>query len=177
MTLTKLFTLIFLSIIVCLKSFGQAHHETEDAHRKNSISYFNGLTFIPKVHDEELDVANYVTTIGITYHRSFNDKIGISWMNDIELGDYLITVSEELIPRENVFISALAFQYRVIGGLELFVGPGIELERHRNFFVLRAGMEYQLFVANDWYLGPEIMFDFKEEYHSWSFGVLIIKHF
>ncbi len=157
-------------------SFGQHKKEIE---AKNSIAFVQGITMIPSIKEEgvEGEAIGFINSYGLNYHRMLNHKWGVSWMNDLEVGEYFVTNKEDILKRENAFVSALTAHYHIAEGLEVFAGPGYEWERHKNLFVFRMGVEYQMLVANEWFLGPELFFDFKEKYHSWTLGLLIVKHF
>ena len=171
-----------LLIIALLQSsvlFAQDHSELESNSARNTICYFSGLTLVPEAHEHILEGANtyFVSTIGLQYDRIFNHWFELGLMADIELAKYFISVDDMLLERENVFIFALIAKVHLWKGLKVYLGPGYEFERNMNFYITRAGIEYELEVANGWYVGPDVMFDFKSDYETISIGVMIGKRF
>ena len=149
-------------------------------HYKHSIQFFNGMTIVPgsaEQEDLEDQGINFVSTIGFNYGYAVSHHFGLRLMTDIELAKYFISSEGDPLLRSNVLIFALTAVFNPVGNLELFVGPGYEIESHENMWLARLGAEYPLYVANGWYLGPEMMFDLKEKYHSIAFGVKIVKAF
>jgi len=147
--------------------------------KQNAISYFTGLAIIPQVHDTKISSSetNYVSTIGLCYERKLSHFFSLRWMNEFELGQYFITVDDDFVERENVFITTILAQFEMLPWLSLFVGPGYEFEKNQSYYVIRSGIAAELNVANDWFVGPEISYDFKQEYQSVSIGLSIIKRF
>ena len=53
-----------------------------------------------------------------------------------------------------------------------------EFETHENYYVIRAGIELEFEISNNWDLSPGLIYDLKETiYDSWTIGVAIGKRF
>ena len=82
------------------------------------------------------------------------------------------------LERERPVILSLVFQFKPIHSLVIYAGPGVELEKHENFFVYRFGVEYEFEIGEDWDLSPGIFYDNKEGvFDTWSFGLGVAKRF
>jgi len=41
-------------------------------------------------------------------------------------------------------------------------GPGIEIDSHANFYVIRVGVGSEFEIGNDWDFSPELIYDLKD---------------
>lgn len=58
------------------------------------------------------------------------------------------------------------------------IGPGMELEKHENFFVMRFGVAYDFELGKHWDVAPEIIYDFKNGHiNSFTFAISFGKRF
>jgi len=53
----------------------------------------------------------------------------------------------------------------------------MELEKNKNFFVLKFGLDYAFIITGPWATGFTFAYDFKEEYNSWSAGLAVVRKF
>jgi hypothetical protein len=135
---------------------------------------------VPRGERDEGDRTSSVIApnIGINYAFWISHKVGIGLHNDLELTSYLVeTSADTVIPREYSYVGAIVGIYEAARGLELHAGPGVELEKHENFFVLKFGIEYAFAVAHGWATGVAGGYDFKEEYDSWTLGLSVARRF
>ena len=54
---------------------------------------------------------------------------------------------------------------------------GIEIEKNKNFAILRLGSDYSFSLGKGWIIAPGFFCDIKEGYETWSFSVAIGKGF
>jgi hypothetical protein len=78
----------------------------------------------------------------------------------METGNYLIEFNREDLQRENVLIIAAVAIYEILHNWGIFLGPGIELEKHHNFGVLRFGTDYIIPLKKNWIFSPVLTFDY-----------------
>jgi hypothetical protein len=123
----------------------------------------------------------WVPTIGVDYFYTLSRKFDVGAIMDIEADKYLVEISEDdFIERNNVLLLAAVIKYKPYKGLGLFTGPGVEYEFHHDptsFFVWKFGIEYELPVGNGWEITPSLVYDWKTEYSSYSYGFSIGKRF
>lgn len=77
------------------------------------------------------------------------------------------------------FVTAAVGVWEPIRRLAFYAGPGIEIEDHENFFVIKVGTEYSFPLANWWGgdLAVSLIYDWKDVYGAWSLGVSAGKRF
>lgn len=174
---------------------GHAHAE----HGKHKISFYTGFTHIPDAfyeHETKAEsTGKWVPTLGLDYWYTASKKIDLGVMFDVELDEYLIDemsennlengepavpTGEKFLQRNNVVVAAVVAKYKPCHGLGLFVGPGVEWEfahETKSFWVVKAGIEYEIEIEKGWEITPSLIYDFKEEYSAYSFGFSIGKRF
>jgi hypothetical protein len=160
----------------------QEHEEAgeHEALKRHQLALFTGYTWVPKGDPHEGDPEGTVIapTIGIDYSFWISHKFGVGLYNDFELTSYVVQSSADtLIPREYAYVGSLVGIYEPVRGLELYAGPGVELEKNHNFFVFKVGFEYAFIRTNEWATGFAFGYDFKEEYHSWALGISVARRF
>ncbi|MFT4754048.1 MAG: hypothetical protein ACI9GM_000616 [Salibacteraceae bacterium] len=151
--------------------------ETKGKENKNLIVFAFGYTFVPKGASAEGAEAKgvLVPSIGFDYFREISDKFEIGAMIDLELAEYLIL--EKNLNREKAFLVVAVGAYKLSSNMTLFLGGGIELEKHENLAIARLGADYNFKLGADWVLGPSFFYDLKKGYDTWSLSLGIGKEF
>ncbi len=153
-------------------------HEEHEPLKRHQKALFTGYTWVPKGDPHEGDSKGTVVaaTIGIDYSFWISHKFGVGLYNDFELTSYVVETSEGTsLPREYAYVGAAVGIYEAARGLELYAGPGVELEKHENFYVLKVGAEYAFAVAQGWATGVAFGYDFKDEYDSGALGISVAR--
>jgi hypothetical protein len=167
---------ILLFLLVITPAISQEDNEEEQA--KHMVVILFGLTHIPETNEDgEVLKSENIPTIGMDYFYKFNPKWSLGLVVDLELGEYAVDFGGENIPRENAVVTGVAVGYNLFKGWSIFAGPGVEFERNKNLFIIRAATEYEFELENNWGLSPALSFDFKKEYSTYSFGVGLSKKF
>ena len=167
---------ILLFLLVITHTFSQENDEEEQT--KHKVVLLLGLTHIPETTEEgEPLKSEEVPTIGVDYYYKLNPKWQLGVVVDLELGKYAVDFGGENIPRENAVVTGLVAGYTLLKGWSIFAGPGVEFERSRNIFIVRASTEYEFELGKNWGLAPALSFDFKKEYSTYSLGIGISKSF
>ena len=111
-------------------------------------------------------------------HTSLNHDWGLGLHNDLELLQFEIVDRDEImIEREFPILLTLDALWKPVGGLVFFGGPGIELERTENYYVLRLGAEYEFAISPNWDMSPIAFYDLrKDAYNTFSVGLSIGFH-
>lgn len=171
---------IFILLTICsFTSHGQSHEEIEGTELKNHLSIEVGVTFIPEgrqigMTDEEFIAA---PTIGLEYKREFDSKWSAALITDVEMKKYEIETETNQVVRENIFIISAVAMYNITHRFAVYTGPGYEIEKHQNYWLLRAGLKYEFDLGNEFDLSPTFEFDVKEEYTSFFLGFGVGKKF
>ncbi len=180
----KVLLVFFISVVGLTNLMGQDHEKDKNHHDANEEFKPHGLllefgyTYIPDGFEEfEGDQVIWVPTFGLSYVYHFNHKWGVGLTANMETAKYEILVDGEDVTRENVFIITALATYEILPNWGVFIGPGIEIEKHQNFAVLRIGTEYIFRIKNNWYITPIFTFDHKIDYNSLEFAVGIGKRF
>ncbi len=155
-----------------------ANGSNKEAHHKYKLAFALGLTHIPEAfEDGKEEDAVFVPTIGLDFYYHLNPEWSLVFMADLELGKYNVPFNQEELERERVAIFTVLGAYEVLPNVEVLIGGGFEFEEEKNLFVVRAGVEYEFALGNDWGISPSLLFDFKEDFNTWALAVSIGKRF
>lgn len=176
--LRSVLMILFLNVQLTIAQENESENR-ESEEEKNVISLSFAYTYIPQgagLDSRRNDRNQLVPTFGLDYFRRIHRKWEVGVMLDYELATYIIPRKDNLT-RENAFIVALMSVYNLNANWNLLLGGGIELEKHENLAVLRAGIEYVIPIRNNWSIPISSFLDFKEGYDTWSFGLGFKKGF
>ncbi|MCB9288434.1 MAG: hypothetical protein H6560_14090 [Lewinellaceae bacterium] len=171
--------LVALSLsILLLPITTLAQHE--DHHELNSAEHTNGYfraavlighTFVPTGPEpDRLAVPSW----GLDLEYWFSHKWGIGLHNDLEIETFLVEHEgqEEVLTREYPLVLTVDALVKPWKQLVLLVGPGLELERTENFFLVRAGVEYEFELGHGWDISPTFFYDTRQNaYDTWSIAL------
>jgi len=159
-----------------MSAFVGLSQEIEDE-EKHVFSMAYGYTYIPKGAEVEGPVADgvFVPTVGVGYFYRVKPRGEIGVMADMEFGEYI--VAERDLNRKNAIIVAIIGTYALTESINLYAGGGMEFERSHNLGVFRCGGEYSFTIGNDFFIAPVFLFDFKQNYDTWSLTVSVGKEF
>ncbi len=163
----KLLTSLFLILAVQFV-FGQ-EHENENTH--HDFKHFRaaallGHAFIPEAKTETASFI-LIPTFGFDIQYWFNHKWGVALKNDIEFASYTVESkdgADNVIVREYPVIIAapVLFSPWEDSHFTFIAGPGIEIDSHTNFYVIRVGVGSEFEIGNDWDFSPELIYDLKD---------------
>lgn len=172
----------FFITICCFLStlflFSQNHEASNDKNENEShfrISMGLAHTYLPEETSDgtkNLILPSFV--LDIEYW--INHKWGIGLHNDLELLNFEVKDEENqvFIEREFPRLFTLDALWKPYKELVLFVGPGIELEAEKNFFVFRAGAEYEIPFSGNWDLAPLVFYDMRDgAYNTLTIGLAV----
>ncbi len=174
-------TIQFLGIcmLYCLIGYSQEKEDGEgdvQEGRIHKVALVFGYTNIPSAFEEgNTSKSVFVPTIGVDYFVQFTKGWKIGAVLDLELADYLVDFNREELERSRAFVTGILVGYEFASHWSLLLGPGVEFEKHKNLFILRASAEYEFELGKHWGLFPSVNYDFKEEYSSWSVNIGISK--
>ncbi|UTW61568.1 hypothetical protein KFE98_16345 [bacterium SCSIO 12741] len=181
---TCLGILLGWSILLFSGSLAWAQESSElqaAPHRlRHTIAFFQGVTFIPLTRENPLDREQSMSTVntyGLNYVYTFNHRWALGGMFDFQQAKYYIEDDGEILERYKVAVAVLQAYYEPVRGLNFFAGPGLEFESNENFYVLKVGAEYELYLANNWWIIPEVSYEFKQVYNNYNVGFKIARSF
>ncbi len=178
-------TLLFLTSFAFFLPFqslaqrGEAYHTVSPEHSKGyfRVAALIGHTFIPTgPAPDRLAVPSW----GLDLEYWFSHKWGAGLHNDLEIETFLVEHEghEEVLAREYPLVLTLDVLFKPWKQLVLLAGPGWELERNEDFFLVRAGLEYEFELGHGWDLSPTFFYDTRQHaYDTWSIALGVGKQF
>lgn len=119
---------------------------------------------------------------GIDYTYQFKPKWGIGLHTDIITETFEVEKhlsgggTGEVIERSYPVAPALMGIYKPNKHWSFLLGAGMEFEKEENFFLNRAGVEYEAELPKGWEVFGSLSYDFKwSGYDNWLFGIGIAK--
>ena len=161
--------------VASAQEHGESHatsgHEVEVG--PNLIRIMAGYSLVPDIQNS---ASTLIPALGFDYQRFLGGSFYVGTYNDLELTNYIIRTSEgQLLEREFAFVTTIVAGYDFSPSFSAFVGPGYEFETNKNFFVLRAGVEFMKEITHDWTVSIPLYYDYKVEYGAIGFGLAVAK--
>lgn len=172
-------TITFLGLLLLICFSGNAQEEVDEELEEGKIhkvAVVFGYTHIPSAFEDGHESKSvFVPTIGVDYFMQFAKGWKIGAVLDLELNNYLVDFNREELEREKALVTGVLVGYEFANRWSFLLGPGVEFEKNKNLFILRASTEYEFELSEHWGLFPSINYDFKKEYRSWSINIGISK--
>ncbi len=174
----KNIAILLLALFLAIGSYAQENEEKANEEKVHKVALVFGYTYIPgALEDGKQSESVYAPTIGLDYFFRFSEKWKIGAVMDLEFATYRIEFESDELERENALVTGILIGYEVVDRWSVLLGPGVEFEKNKNLFILRASSEYEFELGNNWGLFPSFNYDFKKEYSTWSINVGISKSF
>jgi len=121
-------------------AFGQEEEAEHEEFRHHRIALFTGYTWVPQGdHHGNVSGVVVVPTLGLDYQYWVSHRFALGVINDFELSTYVIEQSDgSQLTREYAYVGAAVAIWEAVESLAIFAGPGVELEKHENFFVVKV---------------------------------------
>ena len=139
-----------------------------------------GYSFINNSLSDQTNDVLIVPALGFNYDYFLNTKWGLGLHTSILLQQYKVEMHDnhEQIVRENPVGLVGMVLFKPDHRWNLMAGYGLEVEKHENFQIIRAAVEYGIELPKSWELGFCLEFDYKlKTYNSLLFGVTFSKFF
>lgn len=132
----------------------QHHHLALMVGVESSKSYTNTTNTAERLN---------VPTLGLNYTYWLDDGLGFGIKSILGLADYQVKSSDTcLIDRSYPLSASAQMIFNPAIGLLFFIGPGIEIEKHKSFFILDVGLGYRLKIWKQFDIKPEVYYCFKQ---------------
>lgn len=166
----KLIIFLFISSSVYSQHEDTLHAEHHGLEYYNSFYTTLGYTYVRGGEHIENEVKGvFVPAIGFDYFRKLNHKWSVGVTIDWELADYVIITKDLNRSKALLLVGGASYEFtKHFGG---FLGAGIEIEKHKNLAILRAGLEFPFEIGKRFLLKPEFIFDFKEGYDTYTTSI------
>ena len=173
--------LLFITPLFITNIYSQ-DHDSSSSHefKRHRISVLYGNTIVPaaKTATDEQSVLVF-PSIGINYEFWIGKKIGIGWINELEMQSYVVSHgSEAELDREFPYITSIGLFYEPFNRVAFFFGPGLELEQNESFLICKMGVEYIIPLPNNFDVAIGGSYETKNKlYDAWTFGICFGKRF
>lgn len=176
-----------LCLIIPYNIYAQDHEkDTENSHDHREVHEVHhefkhwriaggiGISLLPAGNHESEPVSVLaIPTIGLDFQYWFNPKFGLGLKNEFEIVTYVLQdENSSELEREYPLISVLVGMYKLRNGPTFYFGGGIEYEKSKNFFIVKAGVEYELEIGNHWDVTPEVYY-FNKDFDFGGMGLSI----
>lgn len=178
----KIIPVFLISFIIPLCILAQDHNisvlhaDTHHLFRPFRIAVMIGHTSIPPTGNSE---HVFIPSWGLDLEYWFSKKWGVGSHNDIEVESFMVEADyESSIEREYPLVTTIEVLYKPVGGLVLQMGPGYEIEKKKNYAVIRYGIEYEFELRGHWDVFPSVFYDTRlDGFDTFSIGFGVGKRF
>ncbi|MCU0369094.1 MAG: hypothetical protein MUF39_09720 [Cyclobacteriaceae bacterium] len=130
---------------------------------------------VPKSFEGDKKIA-IIPTWGVDVDYFFHPRWSVAIQSDIKLQDFEVKVEDKELERINPVALAGVIHYHALRHWSFYVGPGIELEKSENLFLVRAGTEYSFEISEDFEIALNLLYENKDDvYDTWTFGIAFNK--
>lgn len=171
----KTLGLFFLLLIGVLSyAFAQESSEEESKPKiRGAIMMAN--SHVPQATEGGKKVA-IMPTWGFDVDYFFHPRWSVAVQGDIKLQSFEVESHEVTVERTNPFALAAVIHYHALRHWSFYVGPGIELESHENFYLFKGGTEYSFEITENFEIALNLIYENKEGiYDTLTFGIAFNK--
>jgi len=175
----KKIILSVLTLCMVVASYAQEDNKEEpEGIKRHKLALVFGYTHIPAAFiDGHSKSSVYAPTIGFDYFYTFANRWSIGGVIDLEFANYIVDFNKEELERERPVVTGIFVGYELAPRWGFLFGPGVEFEKNKDIFIIRASTEYEFELGKDWGLFPSINYDFKKEYSTWAINIGFSKRF
>lgn len=106
----------------------------------------------------------------------FRPRWSVAIQGDIKLQSFEVEDGETLLERSFPFALTGVLHYHALRHWSFYAGPGIELESHKNLFLIKAGTEYSFEITEEFEIALNLIYENKQDvYDAWTFGIAFNK--
>jgi len=173
--------LIMKKLILFIFLFFSMHEhvraqETEQDHKpkiRGAIMMAN--SHVPKATEGGKSI-HVIPTWGLDFDYYFNTRWSVAVQADIKLQSFEVDEGDVMLERTNPVALAGVLHYHALRHWSFYAGPGIELEKSENLFLVRIGTEYSFEITEDFEIALNVIYENKDEvYDAWTFGIAFNK--
>lgn len=169
-------TLLLLSILLIIGSTVFAQEEEFEPHKpkiRAAILMANSHV-ATSVNGERKSIL--IPTWGFDVDYFFHPRWSVALQGDVKVQSFEVEDEGVLLERSFPATIAGVLHFHALRHWSFFAGPGYELEKNENLFLIKLGTEYSFEITEDFEIALNLAFENKEEvYDSWTFGVAFNK--
>ena len=195
------FSILCFGLLFCPNTFSQdEHHEPEikdehkttEHHKKHMVAFAISHTHI-RAGQDNTDGNEWIAapSFGLNYNYALGEKWLIGLHNDVIIEEVVVNSftrplsnnsskpeADEELDRSRPISSSIMFTYKAFKNVAFVAGGGMEFSKHRDFGVIRIGVETPFHLPNSWEIFSALTYDFNiDSFNSITFGVGIAKLF
>ena len=130
---------------------------------------------VPNATEGEKEVA-IIPVWGVDLDYFFHPRWSVGLQGDVKLQSFEIEDQGVELERSYPFALSTVIHYHALRHWSFYAGPGIELESHKDFFLVKAGTEYSFEITENFEIALNLCYENKEQvYDAWTFGIAFNK--
>jgi hypothetical protein len=168
---------LLLSMLLLLCAGVALAQEKEEEEFKPKIrgAIMMANSHVPKSFEGDKKIA-IIPTWGVDVDYFFHPRWSVAIQSDIKLQDFEVKVEDKELERIMPVALVGVLHYHALRHWSFYLGPGVELEKSENLFLVRAGTEYSFEITEDFEIALNLIYENKEEvYDTWTFGIAFNK--
>ncbi|HWA34827.1 MAG TPA: hypothetical protein VG737_11880 [Cyclobacteriaceae bacterium] len=166
----------YYSFIIAILLFEGMAHAQQEEHRpqiRGAIMMAN--SHVPSAIEGPLSGV-IIPVWGFDVDYFFHRRWSVALQGDIKLQSYEVEDGDTYLVRTNPVALTGVLHYHLIRKWSFFFGPGYELEKHKNLFMLKTGTEYSFEVTEKFEIALNLSYENKQGiYDAITFGVAFNK--
>ncbi len=158
-------------------SFAQEEEkEGPELHRKQiRAAIMMANSHVPNAYegDTKVDVS---PTWGFDVDYFFHKRWSVALQGDIKIQKFEVDFEGGTLERSYPIALAGVIHYHAMRHWSFYVGPGYELDKNENLFLVKLGTEYSFEISEDFEIALNLAIENKDNvYDTWTFGVAFNK--
>lgn len=175
MTSCNAIPFLFLPVLFYTNSILAQEKETTDRKPKIRGAIMMANSHVPKSFEGEKKLV-IIPTWGFDVDYFFHPRWSAAIQADIMLQDFEVKVEDEELERIMPVALVGVLHYHALRHWSFYIGPGIELEKSENLFLVRVGTEYSFEISENFEIALNLIYENKDEvYDTWTFGIAFNK--
>lgn len=169
-------TLLILSILLISGSYAFAQEEEFEPHKpKIRAAILMANSHVPNsVNGDKKTIL--LPTWGLDLDYFFNKNWSVALQGDVKAQSFEVEDEGVLLERSFPVTIAGVIHFHAKRHWSFFAGPGYELEKNEDLFLIKLGTEYSFEITEDFEIALNLAYENKREvYDSWTFGVAFNK--
>ena len=171
-----LFITLFL-VALASSSFAQEGEigEAENHRRQIRAAIMMANSHVPNGFEGDTKVS-VLPTWGFDVDYFFHRRWSVALQGDVKIQRFEVETESGELERSFPVAFAGVIHYHALRHWSFYVGPGIELEKSENLFLVKIGTEYSFELTEDFEIALNLAFENKDNvYDTWTFGVAFNK--
>lgn len=169
---------ILLTLFILLFATGLVEaqkKESEEFSPKIRGAIMMANSHVPNATEGGKKVA-IIPTWGFDVDYFFHPRWSVALQGDIKLQSFEVEDGVTTLERTNPLAFTGVIHYHALRHWSFYIGPGYELEKHKNLFLMKAGTEYSFEITENFEIALNLMYENKQEiYDAWTFGIAFNK--